>query len=115
MGRKVRLLYPCNPPPHREDRTPLAITDPEGMVYVYLAGRPLSESYTSVIKRSTDAIENARNSIVFRDKQKAGRRGNFYAINVGVSSGNGNSVCPCRAFLAQNLINSTTLAETSHA
>jgi len=70
--------------------------DAKGIIYVHLAGRPLSEHYTSVIERATCAMESAAEGIRFRDGQRKGRRGFFNVVNVGISSGNGNSVCPCK-------------------
>lgn len=68
--------------------------DPRGIVYVHLAGRPLSATYTSVVERANSLMQEAAATIQFREDQLKGRRGDFHAINVGISSGNGNSVSP---------------------
>jgi len=75
--------------------------DPHGAVYIHLAGRPLSKRYTDAVEDATTAMDHAASTLPFRDKQKRGRRGDFPAINVGIASGSGNSVRPCRgiAFL----------------
>jgi hypothetical protein len=80
--------------PHRECRKPQTITDPKGMAYIYLAGRPLSESYTTVIEGATAAVEHATEQMSFRSHQKESRRGKFRATDSGVSSGTGNVVRP---------------------
>ncbi|KAF9777255.1 hypothetical protein BJ322DRAFT_1115154 [Thelephora terrestris] len=60
------------------------------MAYIYLAGRPLSESHTTVIEGATAAVEHATEQMSFRSHQKESRRGKFRATDSGVSSGTGN-------------------------
>lgn len=112
-GRYDFSLY-LLPSPHREHRTPQTITDPKGMAYVYLAGRPESESYTTVINGATCAVERATEQMNFRSSQKGGRRGKFRATDAGVSSGTGHAVCPCRYHFPQST-NLIVPVETSHA
>jgi len=83
--------------PERDLRTPQPIADSKGIIYVHLAGRPLTEKYTSVIERANRCMENAAEILRFRLDQKKGRRGRFNAINLGISSGNGNSVRPTKS------------------
>ena len=78
---------------HAKQRTPTPVTDRKGTAYAHLAGRPLSNSYTVVIKEASKALERAAELARFRKDQVKGRRGLFPAINVGISSGNGNAVC----------------------
>lgn len=61
------------------------------MLYVHLAGRP-GPNFDKVVKEANEAIESAANKMHFRTNQKASRRGPFPTINVGFSSGCGNSV-----------------------
>ena len=82
------------PVPSRGNRTPTPITDANGMIYIHLAGRPLSEQFTPVPQRAYSAMEHAAGKLNFRHGQKKHRRGPFIAMDVGISSGNGNSVCP---------------------
>ena len=61
------------------------------MLYVLLAGRP-GPSFDKVVKEANEAIEDAASKMRFRKKQQRSRRGPFPTINVGFSSGCGNSV-----------------------
>jgi len=90
-GRCVNIPQP-NIASEHDLRTPQPIADSKGIVYVHLAGRPLAEQYTSVIERANRLMENAAEALQFRLGQTKGRRGQFNVINVGISSGTGNSV-----------------------
>lgn len=74
-------------------RTPQPIFDPTGKVYVHLAGRPLSEGYTEVTEGVDKVLAEAAEALHFLHGQRESRRGPFPTISVGITSGNGNSVC----------------------
>jgi hypothetical protein len=112
-GRYYISLHSFPPSPYRGCRKPQTITDSNGMAYVYLAGRPESESYTTAIVGATRAIESAADQIKFRSHQKQSRRGNFRATIAGVSSGTGHAVRPLRHHSSRSIF--ILLAETSHA
>jgi len=95
-GRCVDFTQP-GAASERDLRTPQPIADSKGIVYVHLAGRPLAEQYTSVIKRADRCMEDAAEALRFRPGQIKGRRGTFNVINVGIASGTGNSVCPTKS------------------
>jgi hypothetical protein len=80
--------------PHSGSRTPMPIVDSNGMIYIHLAGRPLSDEFTAVTQKAYDAMDNAAKALKFKDSQRNSRRGPFVSLAVGVSSGNGNSVRP---------------------
>lgn len=77
---------------HHGIRNPKPIIDPSGAIYAHLAGRPSGESYSRVIEAADKAMGDVVRDIKVRAGQRQGRRGNYFAINAGVSSGNGNSV-----------------------
>ena len=84
------------------------------MAYIYLAGRPESESYTMAIVGATRAVEDTAEQIKFRSHQKQSRRGNFRTTIAGVSSGTGHAVRPLRYHSFQPTI-FIMLAEAPHA
>ena len=76
---------------HCLDRSSQPITDATGIVYAHLAGRPVSQSYSEVIERANTAMADAAQNMNIRARQRKGRRGEYFSINAGISSGNGNS------------------------
>ena len=88
----------------------MPITDPDGIIYVHLAGRPLSESYDAVVDGANKAMEEAASDLKFRKDQQQSRRGFFPTINVGMSSGSGNAV----SFQNSRIQNLIKPPETSH-
>lgn len=95
-GRYVSEPLPCPSPSHHNCRTPRAITDSRGIIYVYLAGRPASDSYTGVVERAEAAMNAAAADMVFQEQNVKHRRGPFRCIYTGISSGTGNSVRLCQ-------------------
>lgn len=77
---------------HRGVRAPQPIISPNGTIYAHLAGRPLSNGYMKAIERVNREMASALDEMNVRTSQKKGRRGTFLAVNVGISSGSGNSV-----------------------
>lgn len=75
-----------------KDRTPTPIVDSRGMIYVHLAGRPLSDDFTQVAQNAYDKMDDVAEALGFKYPTKETRRGPFVSLAVGVSSGNGNSV-----------------------
>jgi hypothetical protein len=79
------------PFPHKAGRTPTPIVDANGMIYIHLAGRPSSDGFTMATQKAYDAMEDAVKGLKVQENS---RRGPFISRVVGISSGNGNSVCP---------------------
>ena len=62
-----------------------------GIVYTHLAGCPVSQRYSEVVERANMAMADAAHNMNIQARQCKGPRGEFFSINAGISSGNGNS------------------------
>jgi len=80
----------------QQSRTPQPIVDPNGVAYIHLAGRPASSTqYLDATRAAYEALQTAAERLKFTPHQKGKHgRGTFAAVTVGISSGNGHSVCP---------------------
>ena len=100
----------------QQRRTPQPIVDPNGVAYIHLAGRPASSiDYLNATRSAYSALQTAARDLRFTARQNGRHgRGAFPAVTVGISSGNGHSVCTRRpakpyprsslSFLSRSLI-----------
>ncbi|KAF8163730.1 hypothetical protein B0H34DRAFT_696626 [Crassisporium funariophilum] len=68
---------------------PRPLVDDRGLIYAVLAGRPYDSSYAKDATISYEAIRQAGERTAFHHSETKHRRGNFPALAVGISYGNG--------------------------
>jgi hypothetical protein len=70
--------------------TPRTVLDKQGRIFVTLLGRPDDPAYQTATKDAADTISKERVNV---EGDACHRRGNFIAVNMGVSFGGGKKAC----------------------